>query len=107
MTLSWTSNVKREERESSVVEFKLSELEKVEDCITISDVRTIYNLALPSQRILLNLKAYVHLADIPVNVNQQYQPLVLIGLRHWQLMVPLEIQRGEWNDPIAIKTRLG
>ena len=107
LTLKWTNNVSREERDSKLVKFQISGT--TDRFYSMAEVRTAEDLHLPIQSLDYDELAqkYSYLRDLPIKSYLKEQPKLLIGLNHSHLLVPYETRIGGPNNPIAIKTLLG
>ncbi|XP_055910918.1 uncharacterized protein LOC129945285 [Eupeodes corollae] len=106
--LKWTSNVVREEANSRKVDLDISGAD-MQNKFSIHGVRTVEDLDLPQQTINAKdlCKRYVHLKGVPLMSFVDAKPRILIGLKHWNLGIPLRTKEGNTNEPVATKTRLG
>ncbi|XP_075158026.1 uncharacterized protein LOC142231296 [Haematobia irritans] len=108
LCLQWTGNTTRCEQNSMVCSMKIS---GVHNNVTydLSDVHTVDDLELPMQTINFEQlsKKYKYLVGLPIKSYEAAKPMILIGSNNWKLAIPLKIREGDWDQPIAAKTRLG
>lgn len=109
LCLKWTGDTTREEIGSCRVNVEISERNNHEIKFVLNDVRTIANLDLPSQSCQAKemCKKYNHLKELPIIPYKNAKPELLIGMNNWKVAVPISVREGNWQDPIAVKTRLG
>ena len=74
----------------------------------LSAARTVNNLDLPTQKYSSDAMKtrWPHLKNVPLK-NQDGRPEILIGIDHWDLIIPRTIIAGPANAPIATSCRLG
>ncbi|XP_055600236.1 uncharacterized protein LOC129749323 [Uranotaenia lowii] len=108
LCLTWTADVTRDEVGSKWVNFDIAG-EGRSQKYSLSNVRTVQNLSLPSQSLHYQRLAarYPHLSGLPVSDYNDVTPHILIGNDNAHLAVALRRREGKTNDPIATKTRLG
>lgn len=108
LTLQWTGNITREERNSQRIQLDVSG-EGSEHRHKLCEIRTVSCLVLPTQTLNYNelCNRYPHLRGLPLKGYEMIQPKLLIGLDNLRLAVPLKVREGGPRDPIAAKCRLG
>ncbi|XP_055585016.1 uncharacterized protein LOC129737877 [Uranotaenia lowii] len=108
LCLTWTSNVTRDEANSKWVNVDIAGDKKSQQ-YTLSNIRTVQKLALPSQTLQYKQLAarYPHLSGLPVTDYENAIPKILIGNDNAHLAVPLRRRESAKDSPIATKTRLG
>ena len=107
LCLRWTADMVRNEEASKRVSLRISGSHHNAKEFRISDARTVKKLSLPKQSLNENISTYTHLRQLPINTFDNAIPKILIGIDNWQLGVPLRVKEGNWDDPVATKTRLG
>lgn len=90
LTLQWTGNITREERNSRRVKLDISG-EGSPNRHKLREVRTVSCLVLPSQTMKYNelCNRYPHLRGLPLNDYESVQPKLLIGLDNLRLAKPI------------------
>ncbi|XP_055588978.1 uncharacterized protein LOC129741278 [Uranotaenia lowii] len=108
LCLTWTAEVSREEVASKRVNFEVAG-EGRSRKYSLSNVRTVKNLALPRQSLCYQQLAarYPHLSGLPVSDYNDVTPQILIGNDNAHLAVALRIRESDAYSPLATKTRLG
>lgn len=107
LTLRWTNEITRNEEHSCKVSLHISG-QYLHDRYELQEVRTTEQLCLPIQSIGQEvLNKFSHLRDLGITTYTKIQPRILIGLDHYQLLVPQKIISGGWEDPVALLTRIG
>lgn len=108
LCVKWSFGEAQMETESSRISVQISGVHDGAETFTLDDVRTVKQLNLPQQSITSNwLQQFPYLNDIPITPYNDAVPQMIIGLRFSKLMVSLETIEGNWEQPIACKTRLG
>ncbi|XP_055633096.1 uncharacterized protein LOC129773507 [Toxorhynchites rutilus septentrionalis] len=108
LTLKWTGNVTRVEPKSQCVQLDISG-KNISSRYTLSNVRTVSRLVLPTQSIKYQDLAnrFPHLRGLPLSDYELVEPKLLIGLDNLSLCVPLKLREGGPSHPIGAKCRLG
>lgn len=107
LTLKWTNNQKRIENSSRSITINIRGIHE-SNTYRLAEVRTIKDLQLPYQHMAKReMQSYPHLKEVPVNYFPNVRPQILIGLDQHQLLTAQETIEGAWNEPVAIRTRLG
>lgn len=108
ITLRWTSDICRVEPNSRRVTFQVSGSGQSSHRYSMENVRTVSSLNLPQQSLTQTfVNAHDHLSQLPIQPYTDAKPTLLIGLDHYNLVVPQKIRENKWEEPIAVKTRLG
>lgn len=107
LKLKWTGDMSRHEANSMRVNLMIYDEQRT-DSFPMRNVRTVEKLELPLQSMSsAKLQAFGHLKLIPIVDYKEVKPKILIGLDNYQLMTPQEVVEGAWNEPVAMRTRLG
>ncbi|XP_058467437.1 uncharacterized protein LOC131439240 [Malaya genurostris] len=109
LCLRWTGGRERHEENSRIVDVGIAGMNSNATVYNLRNVRTVEELLLPPQTLdaieLSNM--YPHLRGLPIKSYRDAQPRILIGLKHTQISLVLQIREGGMDQPIAAKTRLG
>lgn len=108
LTLQWTGNVTRKEKNSECVQVHISGREKSSK-YQLVDARTVEKLMLPKQSLPYKLlsEKYPYLRGLPIEDYDLVEPKLLIGVDNLRLGIPLKIREGGHKEPTAAKCRLG
>lgn len=108
LVVSWTSDVKRYEKNSRNVRFALS-ARRWHKRHGLRNVHTVNNLGLPEQCMEFGRIAdrYPWMANLEVDDYELQKPTILIGLDNLHLFAPLDSRIGNPGNPIAVQTKLG
>lgn len=111
LCLRYTANQSRHEPSSRLISLQISGTQR-DKRYTLPDLRTVEELALPSQTISRNeiVKKYSYLKNVPFPEMYEARPRILIGLNYAKLKMSLEVVVGEDDsieNPIAARTPLG
>ncbi|XP_053686221.1 uncharacterized protein LOC128735757 [Sabethes cyaneus] len=108
LTIKWTADVKREEKDSRRMNLWASGVGESANKLLLHGVRTVSKLVLPRQK--LNSKElaaqYDHMRGLPIE-SYDGQPELLIGLNNIHSFAPLEAKAGTPVEPIAVRCKLG
>ncbi|XP_037030375.1 uncharacterized protein LOC119070165 [Bradysia coprophila] len=108
LCVKWSFGDSQVESDSRIVSVQISGIYDGAEEFTLDDVRTVNKLQLPSQSITKNwLSKFPHFKNLPITPYRNAVPQMIIGLNYSRLMVSLETIEGNWNQPIACRTRLG
>ncbi|XP_055589201.1 uncharacterized protein LOC129741485 [Uranotaenia lowii] len=110
LCLKWTGDTRRFEDRSKVVNLRVSGSNKsFERSYSLSEVRTVRELNLPKQSLITTdmKRKYPHLNNIPFESYRDAVSRILIGLDHAHLGNAFKTREGRFNQPIAVKSRLG
>ncbi|XP_062708532.1 uncharacterized protein LOC134288256 [Aedes albopictus] len=109
LCLHWTGGAKRREEESRSVKLEVSAKHNESKTYSITGVRTVAELLLPSQTLNLEelSQRYPHLKGLPISSYQNVRPRILIGMKDQHLSLVQKSREGALHQPIAVKTRLG
>lgn len=109
LCLQWTNDETRTENESQSVTLTIAGQYINAKSFELKNVRTVRHLGLSDQTIDAYelMERYPHLRDLPIKSYSRAQPMLLIGLAHNHVTMPIRVREGNMNDPIALKTRLG
>ncbi|XP_062544887.1 uncharacterized protein LOC134211735 [Armigeres subalbatus] len=107
LSISWTNGNTQDENQSLEIEMKIRGTSGKR--FLLKEVRTVNRLSLPKQTVDFNKikQAYPYLQDAEVSSYRNAVPTMLLGLPHAYLMHGLESRGGKFNEPIAMRTRLG
>lgn len=108
LCLLWTGDVHRTEKDSQRVTFRISGTE-LSNQYCLRDVRTVDDLGLSKQTLIKGelIKRFPYLKDVQLDDYHDATPEILIGSDNVSLIAQLDIVEGEFNQPIATRTRLG
>ncbi|XP_062700111.1 uncharacterized protein LOC134284819 [Aedes albopictus] len=108
LTLQWTGNVTRKEKNSQCVQVQISGRDK-SSTYSLVDARTVDKLLLPKQSLPYRIlrEKFPHLRGLPIEDYDMVEPKLLIGVDNLRLGIPLKIREGRHNEPTAAKCRLG
>ncbi|XP_053699180.1 uncharacterized protein LOC128746160 [Sabethes cyaneus] len=109
LTIRWTADVTREERESRRMNVWASGVSRgANGKLLLHSVRTVGKLMLPHHRLdVQDLAAqYPHMRDLPIE-SYDGQPELLIGLNNIHSFAPIEAKVGAPVEPIAVRCKLG
>lgn len=108
LIVTWTGNINRCENTSRKVGIMLS-AQGSNEKIILEGVRTVSELMLPRQDLRFSevSKQYPHLAGLPVKDYPNKRASILVGLDNLHLFAPLESRVGNWNEPIAVRSKMG
>lgn len=108
LCVKWSFGETQVEANSSRVSVQISGVHEGAEMFLLEDVRTVEELKLPMQSITKGwLSKYSYFNGIPITPYDNAIPQLIIGLQYSKLMVSLETIEGNWQQPIACKTRLG
>lgn len=109
LCLHWTGGTQRQEDDSRIVNLEVAGTHDGSKKFSLSGVRTVQELLLPSQT--LNIEElsyrYPHLLNLPITSYEAVRPRILIGMKDQHLTLVLKSREGDPNQPLAVKTRLG
>lgn len=107
LCLQWTSNVKRIESDSQILNLQISG--KISDKPYQLKCRTIENLSLPKQSLDYDLLSseFQHLKNLPVSSYSNAHIGVLIGINNPTLLLTHNYKFNTDEEPIAAFTKLG
>ncbi|XP_044753725.1 uncharacterized protein LOC123313086 [Coccinella septempunctata] len=103
--LQWTNDDVITEEDSMKLDFNISKIDSGENKFPVYGVRTIKDLSLPSQSLIL--EEYPHLNGLPIHNYQNQKPSMIIGQDNIKLIIPEKVSYGLENTPIASKCKLG
>ncbi|XP_055522378.1 uncharacterized protein LOC129716568 [Wyeomyia smithii] len=107
LTIKWTADIARVEKESRRLNLWVSALD-ADEKLLLKTVRTVGKLMLPQQKLdaeeLLDQYAYMRGLPIP---SYNGRPEILIGLNNIHTFAPIEANIGSVADPIAVRCKLG
>ncbi|XP_065088007.1 uncharacterized protein LOC135709538 [Ochlerotatus camptorhynchus] len=106
--LCWTGDVSRVEEKSQRIQLIVSGTTKNQR-YSLSNVRTVKHLKLPSQTLNYEDICNVHpyLKHLPITSYSDVRPRLIIGVDNVKLISALKIREGGNGGLIAAKTRLG
>ncbi|XP_062699137.1 uncharacterized protein LOC134284320 [Aedes albopictus] len=107
LTIQWTSDIERVERDSTRTNVWASAV-GTEEKMLLTAVHTVSKLMLPAQTLDARelSRQYSHLRGIPIS-SYSGRPEMLIGLNNLHSFAPLEAKVGSIMEPIAVKCQLG
>ncbi|XP_058834623.1 uncharacterized protein LOC131691898 [Topomyia yanbarensis] len=109
LCLKWTGGTLRNEMKSEVVSLEVSGMENNAKKFNLDAVRTVESLLLPRQTVDMEklVQLYPHLRRLPIESYHEARPRILIGMKHVGVSVALKTKLGGYDEPVAVKTRLG
>ncbi|XP_074034243.1 uncharacterized protein [Leptinotarsa decemlineata] len=108
LCMQWTKNIVSYDEGSKCIDMKISGVHEGARIFQMSGLRTVTNLSLPSQTIVMdNFKDYVHLQELPIQDMLDANPSVLIGQDNIHLTVARKVHQSSEHSPIATETILG
>ncbi|XP_053691538.1 uncharacterized protein LOC128740053 [Sabethes cyaneus] len=107
LTIKWTTDVSRVEKNSRKLSLRASAVGS-SDKILLRTVRTVGQLMLPRQKLDVGDLAtqYPYMRGLPI-ASYDGHPEILIGLNNIHSFAPLEVRMGSTVEPIAVRCRLG
>ncbi|XP_065094567.1 uncharacterized protein LOC135715082 [Ochlerotatus camptorhynchus] len=109
LTIKWTADITREEKESRRMNLWASGVSAdAGNKLLLHSVRTVGKLMLPRQRLDFKELAaqYHHMRGLSIE-SYDGQPELLIGLNNIHSFAPIEAKVGAPADPIAVRCKLG
>ncbi|XP_058827968.1 uncharacterized protein LOC131687894 [Topomyia yanbarensis] len=109
LTIRWTADVTREEKESRRMNIWVSGVGvSAGNKLLLHNVRTVGKLTLPYQKLDSQelIAQFKHMQGLTIE-SYDGQPELLIGLNNIHSFAPLEAKMGTPVDPIAVKCNLG
>ena len=75
----------------------------------LQNVYTVAGLNLPQHSIAVSelKRRYPYLRDVDMKDLEKVHPTMLLGLEHAHLGIPVFVKAGKFDEPIAMKTKLG
>ncbi|XP_049300541.1 uncharacterized protein LOC125774305 [Anopheles funestus] len=109
LCLKWTDDTVRNESDSREVQLRISGAHQGAVVFNIRKAHTLQDLTLPAQTLPIAklVELYPYLKGLPITSYTNVVPRVLIGINNIHLGKPLRCVEGNFNEPIAAKTRLG
>ena len=93
---------------SSTVNFHISSTESKSEKINIDDAWVVENLNIPYDKITQkDIQNYPHLANVNLPCLNNTDVTILIGSDYPDLLLHYEYRKGNNDEPIAIRTKLG
>lgn len=107
LTIQWTADITRIERESQRMNVWASAV-GTGDKVLLKTVRTVEKLMLPSQVVDASelMRQYKHIRGLPI-ASYDGWPEVLIGLNNIHSFAPIDTKIGAIDEPIAVRCKLG
>lgn len=107
LTLKWTGNIVREEKDSKVLSLKIAGADGAVH--EIAKAHTLQRMSLPVQSVCASDLAarYDHLKNIPLRSYNEARPQIIIGVDNERLAQPQRHAAGGELEPIAAQTPLG
>ncbi|XP_055542732.1 uncharacterized protein LOC129728321 [Wyeomyia smithii] len=108
LTIKWTADVTREEKDSRRMNLWASGVGVDASKLLLNGVRTVSKLMLPNQKLDSQELAaqYEYMRGLPI-ASYDGQPELLIGLNNTHSFAPLEAKAGFPVEPIAVRCKLG
>ncbi|XP_055543567.1 uncharacterized protein LOC129729109 [Wyeomyia smithii] len=108
LTIKWTADIMRVEKESRRMSLLISRRGSTEKH-QLSAVRTVVELLLPKQSFDASevISPMKNLRGLPIASYKYQSPGLLIGLNNLHLLAPIETRIGELEEPIAVCSKLG
>ncbi|XP_062557274.1 uncharacterized protein LOC134222147 [Armigeres subalbatus] len=108
LCLKWTGGTRKIEKESQQVNLQVSGTHSSTK-YNLTGVNTLSSLQIRPQTLLISeLQAkFPYLSGLPLEGYYDVSPRLLIGLDNSSLGHGSKCKEGRWNEPIALKTRLG
>ncbi|XP_055603751.1 uncharacterized protein LOC129751982 [Uranotaenia lowii] len=108
LTIKWTADISRIEKESTRANVKISSSLDGEKWL-LENVRTVSELLLPKQSLNVSdlMNQYSFLRGLSVQTYGGKRPGLLIGLNNLNLIAPIETKAGKAGEPIAVRSKLG
>lgn len=109
LCLRWTGDVSRYEDSSQRLSLRISSILPNSKIHPISNVYTVKNLnLLPETMDVDKIKSqFSHLKNIPLSGYRDVIPSMIIGVNNPNLISSIRTREGAWQQPVAVKTRLG
>ncbi|XP_062701549.1 uncharacterized protein LOC134285208 [Aedes albopictus] len=109
LCLKWTGGTRKIENESQQVNLKISGVNSEATKFDLLGISTLSSLQIRPQTMLFPEleKRFSHLKGLPLETYREVSPRLLIGLDYANLGHSTRSREGKWNEPIAVKTRLG
>ncbi|XP_062713361.1 uncharacterized protein LOC134290277 [Aedes albopictus] len=109
LCLKWTGGTRKMENESQQVNLQISGVGNEATKFELLGINTLSSLQIRPQTLMLSelQKKFPHLAGLPLESYRDVSPRLLIGLDFANLGHGSNSREGKWNEPIAVKTRLG
>lgn len=106
MELSWTQQTTTKFKCNKIVCYISG---KSGEQFKLHNVFTVKGLNLPQQSIAVSelKKRYPYLKDVDMRDLEKVHPTMLLGLEHAHLGTPAFLKAGNFDEPIAMKTKLG
>lgn len=107
LTIKWTADITRVEKESRKMNLWISAI-GAEEKLLLKTVRTVGNLMLPQQTLNVETlsRQYKHLGNLPIT-SYDGRPEILIGLNNIHSFIPIDAKIGSTAEPIAVRCPLG
>ncbi|XP_065087716.1 uncharacterized protein LOC135709338 [Ochlerotatus camptorhynchus] len=107
LTIKWTADIARVEKESKRMNLWVSAVD-ADEKLLLKTVRTVEKLMLPTQALDAKglLRQYKHMRGLPIS-SYDGRPEILIGLNNIHSFAPIEAKLGAVIDPIAVRCKLG
>ncbi|XP_053690919.1 uncharacterized protein LOC128739459 [Sabethes cyaneus] len=108
LTIKWTADIARVEKESRRMNLLIAERGSDEKH-QLGTVRTVEELLLPKQQLdAVDLSQRMkNLRGLPIATYQNQRPGLLIGLNNLHVIAPIEAKIGEPGELIAVRSKLG
>ncbi|XP_062713555.1 uncharacterized protein LOC134290427 [Aedes albopictus] len=108
LCLKWTGGTRKVENESKQVNVQISGVNSPTK-FDLSEINTLSSLQIRPQSLPLPdlQRRFPYLTGLPLEEYHNVSPRLLIGLDYASLGQTIKSREGKWNEPIAVKTRLG
>lgn len=109
LCIRWTGDVSRYEDNSIRVNLKISSTKPNSQIFPVNAVCTVKNLDLSSETMVVESikQKFPYLVGIPLEGYENVIPSMIIGTNNPNLISSLKTVEGDWQQPVASKTRLG
>lgn len=109
LSLKWTDGSIQTEQHSKSLTLQISGIRNGSRKYRVNNIRTVSSLDLPQQT--LNLEELKNrnpqFKSIPVTGYVKAKPMMILGLEHYKLGIPLDVIEGKKQEPSVCKSRLG
>ncbi|XP_037931374.1 uncharacterized protein LOC119666163 [Teleopsis dalmanni] len=109
LCINWTGNISRQENNSKRLNLQISANAPQAKKFPLKNVRTISNLRMSAESFAADKikQWYPHLDGLPLASYTNAVPMLIIGVNNPNLISALKVREGGWQEPVAVKTRLG
>ncbi|XP_037931719.1 uncharacterized protein LOC119666509 [Teleopsis dalmanni] len=109
LCINWTGNISRQENNSKRLNLQISANAPQAKKFPLKNVRTVSNLRMSAESFAADKikQGYPHLDGLPLASYTNAVPMLIIGVNNPNLISALKVREGGWQEPVAVKTRLG